>query len=78
VIYSLDVIVFNGSGGIMESRATSLVVLCAHAASLGHIDALGELGSACRMGIGNRWSAPHHPGLTWPRDRDARAWALHA
>jgi TPR repeat protein len=58
-IYSLAVIVFNGSGGTRESRDIgAAVALCARAASLGHVDALRELGFCIHDGYGVARSVP--------------------
>jgi TPR repeat protein len=52
-IYSLAVIVFNGSGGTRESRDIgAAVALCARAAWLGHVGALRELGFCMHDGYG--------------------------
>ena len=49
-LYSLAVIQFNGSGGSKDDRDLRAgAALCARAASLGHVDALREIGRAsCR------------------------------
>lgn len=52
-LYSLSVIQFNGSGGSKSDKNLRAgVALCARAASLGHIDALRELGHCLQDGYG--------------------------
>ncbi|KAM7254321.1 hypothetical protein ACFE04_028096 [Oxalis oulophora] len=53
-LYSLAVIQFNGSGGPTKNdkNLRSAVALCARAASLGHNDALRELGHCLQDGYG--------------------------
>ncbi|KAJ3678268.1 hypothetical protein LUZ60_002071 [Juncus effusus] len=54
-LYSLAVIQFNGSGGSKsEKNLRAGVTLCARAASLGHVDALRELGHCLQDGYGIR------------------------
>ncbi|KAM3386620.1 hypothetical protein ACQJBY_009900 [Aegilops geniculata] len=56
-LYSLAVIQFNGSGGIKDDRDLRAgAALCARAASLGHVDALRELGHCLQDGYGVRRS----------------------
>lgn len=56
-LYSLAVIQFNGSGGSKEDRDLRAgAALCARAASLGHVDALRELGHCLQDGYGVRRS----------------------
>ncbi|KAL4192440.1 hypothetical protein AMTRI_Chr06g172040 [Amborella trichopoda] len=52
-LYSLAVIQFNGSGGSKSDKDLRAgVALCARAASLGHVDALRELGHCLQDGYG--------------------------
>ncbi|XP_062225441.1 F-box protein At5g50450-like [Phragmites australis] len=52
-LYSLAVIQFNGSGGSKDDRDLRAgAALCARAASLGHVDALRELGHCLQDGYG--------------------------
>lgn len=54
-LYSLAVIQFNGSGGSCNDKdLTAGVVLCVRAASLGHIEAIRELGHCLLDGYGIR------------------------
>ncbi|KAK8657798.1 hypothetical protein V6N13_036019 [Hibiscus sabdariffa] len=54
-LYSLAVIQFSGSGGSKYDRDLRAgVALCARAASLGHVDALRELGHCLQDGYGVR------------------------
>ncbi|KAF6150090.1 hypothetical protein GIB67_002872 [Kingdonia uniflora] len=54
-LYSLAVIQFNGSGGSKNDKDLRAgVALCARAASLGHIDALREVGHCLQDGYGVR------------------------
>ncbi|XP_074590555.1 F-box protein At1g67340-like [Curcuma longa] len=54
-LYSLAVIQFNGSGGSKGDKDLHAgVALCAHAAFLGHVDALRELGHCLQDGYGVR------------------------
>lgn len=54
-LYSLAVIQFNGSGGSKNDKDLRAgVALCARAASLGHVDALRELGHCLQDGYGVR------------------------
>jgi len=56
-LYSLAVIQFNGSGGGKDDRDLRAgAALCARAASLGHVDALRELGHCLQDGYGVRRS----------------------
>ncbi|EAZ30505.1 hypothetical protein OsJ_14552 [Oryza sativa Japonica Group] len=56
-LYSLAVIQFNGSGGSKDDRDLRAgAALCARAASLGHVDALRELGHCLQDGYGVRRS----------------------
>ncbi|KAF0931937.1 hypothetical protein E2562_007121 [Oryza meyeriana var. granulata] len=56
-LYSLAVIQFNGSGGTKDDRDLRAgAALCARAASLGHVDALRELGHCLQDGYGVRRS----------------------
>ena len=56
-LYSLAVILFNGSGGGKDDRDLRAgAALCARAASLGHVDALRELGHCLQDGYGVRRS----------------------
>ncbi|RLM73322.1 hypothetical protein C2845_PM15G05930 [Panicum miliaceum] len=58
-LYSLAVIQFNGSGGSKDDRDLRAgAALCARAASLGHVDALRELGHCLQDGYGVRRSVP--------------------
>ncbi|ONI07977.1 hypothetical protein PRUPE_5G151000 [Prunus persica] len=52
-LYSLAVVQFNGSGGSKKEKDLRAgVALCARAASLGHVDALRELGHCLQDGYG--------------------------
>ncbi|KAD2806092.1 hypothetical protein E3N88_39469 [Mikania micrantha] len=54
-LYSLALIQFNGSGGMKNDKDLRAgVALCVRAASLGHIDALRELGHCFQDGYGVR------------------------
>ncbi|KAG1331463.1 F-box protein [Cocos nucifera] len=54
-MYSLAVIQFNGSGGSKNDKDLRAgVALCARAATLGHVDALRELGHCLQDGYGVR------------------------
>ncbi|XP_017700367.1 F-box protein At1g67340-like [Phoenix dactylifera] len=54
-LYSLAVIQFNGSGGSKNNKDLRAgVALCARAATLGHVDALRELGHCLQDGYGVR------------------------
>lgn len=54
-MYALAVVQFNGSGGGKADRDPRAgVVLCAHAAWLGHLPALRELGHCLQDGYGAR------------------------
>ncbi|XP_037485393.1 F-box protein At5g50450-like [Triticum dicoccoides] len=56
-LYSLAVIQFNGSGGSKDDRDLRAgAALCARAASLGHVNALRELGHCLQDGYGVRRS----------------------
>nr|DAD30562.1 TPA_asm: hypothetical protein HUJ06_009413 [Nelumbo nucifera] len=55
VLYSLAVILFNGSGASKNDKdLRANVALCARATFLGHIDALWELGHCLQDGYGVR------------------------
>ncbi|KAK9090116.1 hypothetical protein Sjap_023293 [Stephania japonica] len=63
-LYSLAVIYFNGSGSTAEAAKKpkdlqAAIALCGRAASLGHIDALRELGHCLRDGYGVRRDTNH-------------------
>ncbi|KAK9104147.1 hypothetical protein Scep_020991 [Stephania cephalantha] len=63
-LYSLAVIHFNGSGSTAEAAKKpkdlqAAVALCGRAASLGHTDALRELGHCLRDGYGVRRDTNH-------------------
>eukprot|EP00249_Psilotum_nudum_P009539 c22000_g1_i2 orf=566-1387(+) len=52
-LHSLAVIQFNGSGGTRKEKDLKAgVALCARAASLGHVDAMRELGHCLQDGYG--------------------------
>ncbi|XP_059643405.1 F-box protein At1g67340-like isoform X2 [Cornus florida] len=63
-LYSLAVIQFNGSGGSKDDKDLRAgVALCARAASLGHIDALRELGYCLQDGYGVSQNVAEGRGL---------------
>ncbi|KAJ7566241.1 hypothetical protein O6H91_02G093700 [Diphasiastrum complanatum] len=52
-LHSLAIIQFNGSGGIRKDKDLKAgVALCARAATLGHVDAMRELGHCLQDGYG--------------------------
>ncbi|XP_047084448.1 F-box protein At5g50450-like [Lolium rigidum] len=74
-LYSLAVIMFNGSGGTREDRnLLAGAGLCSRAASLGHLEALRELGFCLIDGFGLSRSVMNGRRLLL----QATAWDLHS